>query len=265
MSLLNRFILKLKRADSPFFRFAKKSVWMIFNPTLPRIPQFFKPPLRVIYEAHFIGVTVARSILSIFYRNPIFQGRCTTFGKGVSIDGLPFVTGHIEIHLGDYVKIGGNVSILSGRVFDNPRLIIKDRSAIGWNTTLSANREIVIEEDVMISYDCRISDADGHRREADLRAQGEPPKAKDVLPVRICRNAWIGNGTHIMKGVTIGEGAIVGANSVVISNIPPYALAMGNPAEVMLRNVGLPSTAVRKRKTQAGAEEGQGAKVAPQE
>ena len=41
-----------------------------------------------------------------------------------------------------------------------------------------------------------------------------------------------------MKGVTIGEGAIIGANSVVISNIPDYCLAMGNPAEVLFRNIG---------------------------
>ena len=46
-----------------------------------------------------------------------------------------------------------------------------------------------------------------------------------------------------MKGVTIGEGAIIGANSVVIHNIPPYCLAMGNPAEVILRNVGRPPPA----------------------
>ena len=68
-----------------------------------------------------------------------------------------------------------------------------------------------------------------------------PPDLKDVRPVRICKRAWIGNGTHIMKGVTIGEGAIIGANSVVISNIPPYSLAMGNPAEVFMRNFGLPT------------------------
>ena len=45
-----------------------------------------------------------------------------------------------------------------------------------------------------------------------------------------------------MKGVTIGEGAIIGANSVVISDIPPYCLAMGNPAEVILRNLGKKKT-----------------------
>lgn len=48
-----------------------------------------------------------------------------------------------------------------------------------------------------------------------------------------------------MKGVTIGEGAIIGANSVVISDIPPYCIAMGNPAEVYFRNIN--------RKTRARA------------
>lgn len=67
----------------------------------------------------------------------------------------------------------------------------------------------------------------------------------EIRPVRICRHAWIANGCHIMKGVTIGEGAIIGANSVVISDIPPYCIAMGNPAEVYFRNIN--------RKTRARA------------
>ena len=64
--------------------------------------------------------------------------------------------------------------------------------------------------------------------------------------MRICRYAFIGNGSHVMKGATIGEGATVAANSLVISNVPPYSLAVGNPAEVLFRNYGLPSTATKK-------------------
>jgi acetyltransferase-like isoleucine patch superfamily enzyme len=45
-----------------------------------------------------------------------------------------------------------------------------------------------------------------------------------------------------MKGVTIGEGAIVASNSFVITDIPSYSLAMGNPAEVYFRNVGRPKS-----------------------
>ena len=137
---------------------------------------------------------------------------------------------------------------MSGRFLENPKLVIKDRAQLGWNVRLTVNREIVIEEGVIVASDCRISDSDGHPREADLRGQNAPLNPKDIRPVRICQNAWIGNGTHIMKGVTIGEGAIIGANSVVITDIPPFALALGNPAEVFFRNVGRPS-----KKTEAQA------------
>lgn len=150
---------------------------------------------------------------------------------------MPYVNGHVELHFGDNVSLGGNVSIHSGHFLDRPALIVGDRTAIGWNTTLTVNREVVIEEDVIISYDCRISDSDGHPRDALKRAARLPPDLNDIARVRICRYAWIGNGSHIMKGTTIGEGAIIGANSVVIGDIPPYSLAMGNPAEVLFRNL----------------------------
>jgi acetyltransferase-like isoleucine patch superfamily enzyme len=144
------------------------------------------------------------------------------------------------LHVGDNVRLGGKVCIISGAVFENPRVVLSDRSIIGWNTSISVNREVIIEEDAIVSYDCRISDTDGHPRDADLRAARLPPLPREVLPVRICKKAFVGNGTHVMKGVTIGEGAVIGANSVVISNIPPYCLAMGNPAEIFIRNYGRP-------------------------
>jgi acetyltransferase-like isoleucine patch superfamily enzyme len=251
VSFANRLILRIKRSNSPFFRLAKKAAQIFFQPTIPPLPKLLLAPLRIAYELHFLTIVFFRSLLTICYRNPLFQARCASFGRGVSMEGLPFVSGHLEIHVGDGVKFGGKISILSGGVFDQPKLILKDRSAVGWGTKITVNKEVVIEEDVLISYDCRISDSDGHRREADLRAAGVPPDPKDIRPVRICRYAFVGNGAHIMKGVTIGEGATVGANSVVISDVPPYSLAIGNPAEILFRNYGLPTTALRKKPTKS--------------
>jgi len=204
-------------------------------------------PLRVAYELHFLTVTLCRSLLTICYRNPLFQARCASFGHRVVLEGLPFVSGHLAIHVGNDVKLGANITIISGSACDQPNLILKDRCSVGWNTKFTVSQEVIVEEDVLISYDCRISDSDGHRREADLRAAGVPPGPKDVRPVRICRYALIGNGSHIMKGVTIGEGATVAANSLVITNVPPYSLAIGNPAEILFRNYGLPTSARKKR------------------
>jgi len=107
---------------------------------------------------------------------------------------------------------------------------------------------------VWLPFNCRISDSDGHPREADLRIAKVPSDLKDVRPVRICKKAWIGNGTHIMKAVTIGEGAIIGANSVVLSNIPPYSLALGNPAKVFFKNFGLPTDMKEQKKDSVESE-----------
>jgi acetyltransferase-like isoleucine patch superfamily enzyme len=243
MSFANRFVFKIRQANSPFFKFVKKLFHGLFYPTVPPIPKSLKTPFRLMYEFHFFVVVVCRALITICYRNPLFQGRCVSFGRNVAMEGMPFVSGHVEIHVGDNVRFGGKISILSGGGFGEPKLIIKDRSMVGWNTIITVSKEVIIEEDVIVSYDCRISDTDGHRKEADLRAAGVPPDLAASRPVRIGRYAFIGNGAHIMKGVTIGEGATVGSNSVVMSNVPPYSLAVGNPAEVLFRKYGLPSTA----------------------
>jgi len=241
MGSANSLILKIKRGETPFYRFLGKIARGVLSPKAIRIPGLLKSPLRLLYELHF-GVIIAwNTLANFFYRHPLFQARCATFGEGVVIDRLPFVTGHVQIHIGNNVYLGGRLTIVSGRMVDNPVLILKDRAEIGWNTTIAVNREVIIEEHARVSFDCRISDSDGHPREADLRAQNQPVHPKDIRPVRICKHAWVGNGSYIMKGVTIGEGAVIGANSVVISDIPPYTLAMGNPAEVLFRNFGRPS------------------------
>ena len=254
MSLANRLIFKIKRSNSPVFKFIKKILRFVFLPTLPPFPRSIITLFRPLYELHFLMIVVFRSLIIIFYRNPLFQTRCASFGRRVTLEGLPYVGGHVEIHIGDDVRIGAGMAVLSGGAFEHPTLILKDRCSIGGGTKLTVNREVIVEEDVLISYDCRIIDSDAHPKEADLRAAGVCPDVKDSRPVRIGRYAFIGNGAHIMKGVTIGEGATVAANSVVISNIPPYSLAIGNPAEILFRNYGLPSTAERKKKPRAAVE-----------
>lgn len=51
--------------------------------------------------------------------------------------------------------------------------------------------------------------------------------------VKICDDVWIGCNAIILKGVTIGTGAVIGAGSIVTSDIPPYAIAVGSPARVV--------------------------------
>ena len=240
---MNRFILSVKRGNTPFYRLVRAVLKRLARPPVPHVPGFLRPVLRFFYELHYLVIGLFRVVLNLLYRGPLFSARCAKVGRNVSIDKMPFVSGHVQIELGDDVWIGGNVSILSGRIFDQPSLIVGDRSSIGWGCVFTVNREVIIEDHVMVAYDCRISDSDAHPKEIDQRIALKPPAPEEIRPVHICRGAWIGNGAHILKGVTIGEGAIIGANSVVISDVPAYSLAVGNPARVFLKDVGLPSTA----------------------
>ncbi len=61
-----------------------------------------------------------------------------------------------------------------------------------------------------------------------MRLQGE-----DVAPMGIGNDVWLGAKVRVLKGVSIGDGAIVGANSVATSDLPPCAVALGTPARVM--------------------------------
>ena len=66
-----------------------------------------------------------------------------------------------------------------------------------------------------------------------LRMRGEPLAAEDIAPVTIHDYAWVGRDAHVLKGVTIGAGAIVASGSVVATDVPDGAIAMGVPARVI--------------------------------
>ncbi len=65
-------------------------------------------------------------------------------------------------------------------------------------------------------------------------------KAKKIdfssFPVKICNNVWVGDSAILLPGITIGDGAVVGAGAVVVKDVPPFSIVVGNPAkEIKLR------------------------------
>lgn len=236
MGLIDQITLKLRRGDGPLYRFLRSAGKRMLRSNLP-LPSFMRPVYRTLYQLHFGVLYACRWALNYFYREPAFRSRCVSVGRNLHLWLLPDVTGHTEIHIGNDVNLFGHLGITSGRVFDHPTLIIKDRADIGHNVSITVNKEVVIEEDVNIASGVRILDSDAHPRDPELRARDLPPPPEEIKPVRICRRAWIGQGSYIMKGVTIGEGAIIGANSVVITDIPPFSVAIGNPARVVVKDV----------------------------
>jgi acetyltransferase-like isoleucine patch superfamily enzyme len=192
----------------------------------------------LLFYLHWAVVLGFHRLVTFFYVGTAFRARCASFGKGVFVNRMPFVVGHTKIHVGNGVNFFGKVDIFSGRMYDEPTLIIKDRVDVGHMVQFVVNREIVIEEDVNIAFGARFMDSDAHPRDMQDRIADLPPKPEEIRPVRVCRGAWIGQNAFIMKGVTVGEGAIIGSGSVVVTDIPPHTVAMGNPARVVVKAQG---------------------------
>jgi acetyltransferase-like isoleucine patch superfamily enzyme len=229
---MDSFVLGLKRADTPFFKSARSFVDFCRTTTLP-VPQPFKPLGRMIYELRFYLPRAWKRFKALIYTTPIFCCRCESVGKHLRLRALPVVNGHTVLRIGDDVRFSGSLAISSGRFCDHPTLRIGDRTFIGHNVTITCNREVTIEEDVLIAANCRISDYDGHSASMEKRIANCPAAPEDIRPVRICKGAWVGAGVLILKGVTIGAGSIVGANSVVTHNVPPGCVVAGSPARVV--------------------------------
>lgn len=226
------FILRLKRADTPFFKQLKALYRFIITASIP-VPGALKPLGRFFYNLHFAVWMAGNRLLTFFYREPLFRSRCESVGRRLTIYRTPEIPDHTCVYIGDDVVFQGKSGIYSGRVHDRPVLRIGSHVSVGHQVMFSCNQEIVIGDHVLIANNCTISDNDGHPIDAGERAAGLPPPASRIRPVRICEKAWIGAGSYILKGVTIGPGAIVGAASVVTQDVPPYTIVAGNPARIV--------------------------------
>jgi len=176
-------------------------------------------------------------MFTYFVREPLFRGRCCAVGKNFHLERMPYVASHAKIYIGDDVNFFGKVDIFSGRLFDEPKVILGNRVDLGHQVTFVVNKEILLEDDINVASGVHFMDTDSHPRDTMARVADLPPQPEEVKPVRVRRYAWIGHNSFIMKGVTIGEGAIIGVNSVVVTDIPAYSVAMGNPARVVVKNI----------------------------
>ncbi|AXY77094.1 acyltransferase [Paraflavitalea soli] len=136
----------------------------------------------------------------------------------------------------------GNDSLISCNIAletDQAVLEIGNNVFIGAGTHIRCVNSIKIESDILISGDCMIQDSDNHNFDFEIRKRDLCDWKKGyhdwsthpAIPIKICHGAWIGARVIILKGVSIGEKAIVGAGSVVTKDVAPYTIVAGNPAK----------------------------------
>jgi acetyltransferase-like isoleucine patch superfamily enzyme len=176
-------------------------------------------------SAHLeIDASVDRSLINLSLRSPILKRK--------------------------YVKVSEGSIIQASLIFERETgfISVGKNSFIGGSSLICID-SIEIGNDVLISWGCTIIDNDAHSLAWELRKKdvsdwkrgmddGSLGKYKDWsnvahAPIKIKDKVWIGFNSIILKGVTIGEGAIVGAGSVVTKDVPPYTVVGGNPAKII--------------------------------
>ena len=108
------------------------------------------------------------------------------------------------------------------------RVSVGENFYSNYNFVVLAGNTIDIGDNVMFAPDCGLYAA-GHPFDVELRNSG----IEYAWPIRIGNNVWIGGGTKIIGGVSIGDDVIIAAGSVVIRDIPSGVLAGGNPCKVI--------------------------------
>ena len=115
------------------------------------------------------------------------------------------------------------------QVFKNAKLSL-GALAMNRGAQIICQEEITIGEGCLISRDVVIRDNDGGH---SIKTEGY----KKTAPVHIEDNVWIGQGSMILKGVTIGEGSVIGAGAVVMTNVKPHSLVMPDASRTFMKDI----------------------------
>jgi acetyltransferase-like isoleucine patch superfamily enzyme len=218
-------------------RLLRECARVVRNFGIPPIPRVLAVPLL----AAFLGFrSIYYFVARVFFCEPFFKAYCTRYGRNVHTGVfLHWIQGRGDLIVGNDVLIDGRCSFsFAARFSDQPTLIIGDATGIGHACSFTIGKKIIIGRHCRIAGHVWIFDSPGHPADPIARMAGSPPADDEVKPVVIEDNVWIGERAIIMPGVTIGEGSIVAAGSVVMMNVPPSTMVAGNPARQLRKLAG---------------------------
>ena len=226
MSLTSR----LKRGQGPLWSRLKWLVRSVLAFHLP-VNRITRPMWRGLYALHVLVRETWIWGRRFFWNEPLFRSQCAAVGSGLWMEELPYVQGHGRIALGSGVRLSGKPHLaFCNRYLDDPELSIGDGTFIGHLCDLRIARSIHIGEHCLIAGGVTIADYDGHPLDAASRRRGGTAPLAEIRPVHIGDDVWIGHGATILKGVTVGDRAVIGTGAVVTRDVPSDCVVVGNPA-----------------------------------
>lgn len=137
------------------------------------------------------------------------------------------VTMHGNVCIGDGTVIG-DMSILT--TMPDGELIIGNDCYINSFNVLGAATRVSIGDHCLFAAFVQITDATHGKDDPGVLIKHAPITGS---PVTIGKNVWFGSGAIVLQGVTIGDGAVVGAKALVNKSVPPRAIVVGIPAKLI--------------------------------
>jgi maltose O-acetyltransferase len=165
-----------------------------------------------------------------------WQLRHATSAGAVRLDGRAFIRNQGTMTFADRVRLDGTTVRLEFVTSPGACLSIGYDTYINYGTNISATSSVTIGDHCAIGQYSIIMDNDYHNPK-DHREFGHSQ------PIVIEDDVWIGARVIVLKGSRIGQGSVIGANSVVNGEIPPGSLAAGSPARVLRKLREMPSGA----------------------
>ncbi len=172
-----------------------------------------------------------RACDQLVFRATLVRSYLTAKRRFSQFGARPVVRGRVRCRVGGTAVVGdrfvaeGMIATINLKVLPGATLTIGDDVYLNGGVSIEATHDIRIGSNVLIAPFASVIDDDSH-----LLQPGSQP---DKGPTVIGDNVWLGRNVVVLPGVTIGDGSVVGANSVVTKDIPPRCFAAGTPAQVV--------------------------------
>jgi acetyltransferase-like isoleucine patch superfamily enzyme len=185
--------------------------------------------LRFMWDHGMLTPNYARLVLRLLRKRFL-----TTYGRRLQLDGLCFIGPRVTLQIGKTARVelgrwswlghGTKIRCHEGVVSIGAKTVLGQECTISAYQHVSIGRECVIADRVMlIDFDHGMVEV-----ERPIRVQGIYKR-----DTKIGNNVWIGYGACVLRGVTVGDNAVIGTNAVVTKDVPDNAVVGGVPARII--------------------------------
>jgi acetyltransferase-like isoleucine patch superfamily enzyme len=191
----------------------------------------------VLLTERFLRRSAWYELARAVYYQPLFELQCDRAGPGGRLEltpdsKLPFVD-NCALVLGSAWRINARTTFQGARnAPEKPRIEIGEGAYVGSRVVMRAGLGIRLGRHVTVAANVVLSSDPGHPLDPVARRTEAAP-LEDLRQMVVGDDVWIAEGATLLGGITVGDGAVIGAHAVVTKDVPPRTVVAGNPARVV--------------------------------